>query len=56
MSPPQHRRDTEDHAVAVNLTAATVAVDLSGEIVVGTDRSRAQFDGALAPYEAVVIR
>ena len=31
-------------------------VELTGDVVVGTNRSRRAFDGALAPFEAVVIR
>jgi alpha-glucosidase len=45
-----------EHVVALNLSDAPVTIDLSGDIVVGTDRQRQQFDGALGPWEGVVVR
>ena len=42
---------------AVNLAGAPVEVDLSGTVLIGTDRSRdgQRFDGRLAPGEGVVL-
>jgi alpha-glucosidase len=45
-------------AVALNLSDAAVTVEgIAGEVLAGTDRTRggAAFDGALAPWEAVVV-
>lgn len=46
-----------DHAVAINLGATpTDVASIDGEVVVGTDRARRRFDGALGAYEAVLVR
>jgi alpha-glucosidase len=43
--------------VALNLSDAPVTVDVSGTVLVGTDRGRdgAKFDGELAPWLGVVV-
>jgi alpha-glucosidase len=50
-------RRGERTAVALNLSDAPAGVDLAGTVVIGTDRSRdgARFDGAVAPWEGVVV-
>jgi alpha-glucosidase len=44
-------------AVALNLSDTPVSVDLAGTVLIGTDRARdgSPFDGALGPWEGVVI-
>jgi alpha-glucosidase len=48
-------RRGEGTVVALNLSDSPVSVDLTGPVLVGTDRSRASFDGRLAPWEGVVV-
>jgi glycosidase len=48
-------RRGEGTTVALNLSDSPVAVDLEGPVLIGTDRSRATFDGRLAPWEGMVV-
>ena len=41
--------------VALNLSDSPVTVDVTGPVLIGTDRARESFDGRLAPWEGVVV-
>ena len=48
-------RRGEGTVVALNLSDSPVSVDVTGPVLVGTDRSRESFDGRLEPWEGVVV-
>ena len=50
-------RRGERTCVALNLSDATVRVELDGTVLIATDRARdgAEFDGTLAPWQGVVL-